>query len=237
MPVRHASLTTLLALAGAIAAVACGTTTPDAIPASRPNAIETATPYARPPEPTIVTSAGTTAGTGVGGATAAGAGNPAVASTPSPSREVTYTVAAGDTLLAIASRYDTTVEAMIRRNNLTNAASLRIGQELIIPGGATLLASATPIATATRTATPSASATATARPSTPAAGAATGTPAPSGAAASGGQVYSVVSGDNANAIAIRAGITLEQLAQANNRTPASLVSLQIGDKLIIPPAR
>ena len=217
--------------------VGCGAPTPSSLPAGKAGAIETATPYARPLEPVIVTSAG---------AAVASSGGATAASTPSPSKETTYTVEANDTLLAIASRFDTTVEALVRRNNLTNAATLRIGQELAIPGGATVIATATPAAT--RTATPSTSGAAT--PSTPAATArpATATPttpvtpvpatppAASGAPA-GSQIYVVVEGDIANAIAFKFGITLDQLAQTNNRTPVSLVALRIGERLIIPPPR
>ena len=46
----------------------------------------------------------------------------------------TYTVRSGDTLLAIALRYDTTVDALVKANNLTTAdAILAIGQRLLLP--------------------------------------------------------------------------------------------------------
>jgi LysM repeat protein len=45
----------------------------------------------------------------------------------------TYVVQPGDTLSAIAQRFNTTVNAIVQANNLPNANSLQIGQSLIIP--------------------------------------------------------------------------------------------------------
>ena len=46
----------------------------------------------------------------------------------------TYTVESGDTLSAIAARFNTTVAAIVNLNDLNNANNLRVGQELLIPG-------------------------------------------------------------------------------------------------------
>lgn len=46
--------------------------------------------------------------------------------------EATYTVSNGDTLYSIATRFNTTVQAIKSLNNLTND-TLQIGQELLIP--------------------------------------------------------------------------------------------------------
>jgi hypothetical protein len=51
------------------------------------------------------------------------------------------------------------------------------------------------------------------------------------------RTYVVDDGDNAFTIAGRYGVTIEELAQANNRTVASLANLQIGDRLLIPASR
>ena len=51
---------------------------------------------------------------------------------PSPDGE-TYTVESGDTLSAIAQRFDTTVEAIVEINDLEDPDTLAIGDELIIP--------------------------------------------------------------------------------------------------------
>ncbi len=48
----------------------------------------------------------------------------------------TYVVQPGDTLGAIASRYGTTVQAIVAANSLANANSVWAGQRLTIPGGA-----------------------------------------------------------------------------------------------------
>ena len=45
----------------------------------------------------------------------------------------TYVAQSGDTLWDIAQRFGTTVEAIVAANDLTDAADLDIGQELIIP--------------------------------------------------------------------------------------------------------
>ena len=51
---------------------------------------------------------------------------------PSHGNEVIYTVVAGDNLYAIAQKYNTSVNAIMNANNLTNSM-LSIGQKLIIP--------------------------------------------------------------------------------------------------------
>ena len=45
----------------------------------------------------------------------------------------TYTVQTGDTLFSIASRFGTTVEALVEANNITNPDLINVGQVLIIP--------------------------------------------------------------------------------------------------------
>lgn len=46
----------------------------------------------------------------------------------------TYTVKAGDTLYAIARRYNTTVARIAQANNIKNINLIRVGQKLTIPG-------------------------------------------------------------------------------------------------------
>ena len=57
--------------------------------------------------------------------------------TPPPATATTYTVKAGDTLYAIAQRFNTTVAKLAAANNITNVNLLRIGQVLKIPGTST----------------------------------------------------------------------------------------------------
>ena len=204
----------LLVCGGVALAVACGNneTPPRAAPTPQ-TTIATATPYAQPPPVTIVDASGRVAGTSGGGDTGG--------------RETTYQVESGDTLIAIAARFDTTVEAIMRRNNISNPMELRVGQRLLIPGSSSVVGAvtATPTAAPTPSSTRARSPTAAARP--------TGTATPGGAT----QTYVVAAGDNAFTIAGRYGVTVEELAQANNRTVASLASLQIGDRLLIPAGR
>lgn len=46
----------------------------------------------------------------------------------------TYIVAPGDTLYSIARRYDTTVDVLVSLNNLTSADDIKVGQQLRVPG-------------------------------------------------------------------------------------------------------
>ncbi|MCH8026018.1 MAG: LysM peptidoglycan-binding domain-containing protein [Chloroflexi bacterium] len=55
-----------------------------------------------------------------------------VAAEPAAAGE-TYLVQSGDTLWDIALRLDTTVEAIVAANELTDETDLSIGQELVIP--------------------------------------------------------------------------------------------------------
>ncbi len=95
-------------------------TTPPSTPAPVTGAPATAAPTSAPPSPTDA-------------ATAA----PTVAPTAEPTAAQptfrTYTVQPGDTLSAIAARFDTTVAAIVNLNDLNNANNLRVGQELRIP--------------------------------------------------------------------------------------------------------
>lgn len=54
--------------------------------------------------------------------------------TPQPTKEenLTYTVKKGDTLSAIATKYNTTVEQICKDNNIKNKNLIRVGQKLII---------------------------------------------------------------------------------------------------------
>lgn len=49
--------------------------------------------------------------------------------------EQTYVVESGDTLSAIAQRFDTTVEAIVEANDIADPDSIDIGDEFVIPSG------------------------------------------------------------------------------------------------------
>ena len=55
---------------------------------------------------------------------------------PTPA-EAVYTVQQGDTLLAIAIKLKISMDAIQKRNNITDPSALQVGQQLIIPLGAT----------------------------------------------------------------------------------------------------
>lgn len=83
-----------------------------------------ATPAAPTPEPVVVTPSGASGSTGGGQA-------------------FTYTVAAGDTLATIATKFGTTPEALAQLNNLSDPNALVLGQQLKIVGAAPAGAGAT----------------------------------------------------------------------------------------------
>src|SRR5688572_17222767 len=149
---------------------------------ARPNSIPTATPPANLPEPILLGQASPPPSTTTGG----GTGGPAPG---------IYVVQSGDTLFAIAASLGITREAVqpwtaevLRLNQLSDSASLRVGQELILPASRSPTpAPGTP--TPVRTPTPGTPVpTATRAPSTGATPAATST---SGGASS--RTYTVVS--------------------------------------------
>ncbi len=131
--------------ASAIVLAACGggddgeadaaTPAPTAEPTSSSGElIATATPFASRPTPTIVSDNGNSGGnTGTGGGTEGGDATPTPAATPAAT-ERTHVVVVGDTLSAIADQYDSTVEAIMEANGITDASLIFVGQELTIPG-------------------------------------------------------------------------------------------------------
>ena len=134
-----------------------------------------------------------------------------------------YTVAEGDTLLDIADRFGTTVEAIIAANDIDDPTTLFIGQELIIPGvdpDETVVAPTDePEPTFDIQPTDEPAATDTPEPEE--------TPAPVE-----GDIYFVQEGDIPVTIAEQFGITVQELLDANGITDPT--SLQIGQELIIP---
>jgi LysM repeat protein len=149
-----------------------------------PATVATATPWATPPEVVYVEG---------GGPGPVGPG------------EGTYTVEEGDTLYDIAQRFEVSVEALMEANDITDPASLSIGQTLVIPGqepGRVPEGTPTPEGE-TPTATPSAEG-----------------------------VYIVQEGDYPGSIAEQFGVSVEELMEVNGITdPTSLI---VGQELIIP---
>jgi len=148
-----------------------------------PRTVATATPWATPP-PVVYAEEGPGPG-GTGGGT--------------------YTVQADDTLYDIAQRFGVSVDELMEANEITDPASLSLGQKLVIPGqepGEVPEGMASPQAEA-----------------------ATATPTAAG-------VYIVREGDHPSSIAEQFGISPEELMEANGITDPT--SLKVGQELIIP---
>lgn len=69
---------------------------------------------------------------------------------PPPAATTRYTVRSGDTLYAIARRFNVTVQQIASANNLSNPNLIRVGQVLIIPSGGSSTPAPAPPATTTR---------------------------------------------------------------------------------------
>ncbi len=157
------------------------------------------------------------------------------------SAPVHYTVVAGDSLTAIASRFSTTAEAIASANGLANMNSLTIGQTLLIPDRLpdpeqyhyTVLPGDSLTAIADRFATTIgaiASANGLTDVNSLVVGQTLAIPAPT--ATTEPYRYTVVAGDSLTAIAERFGSTVASLRSANRLGSGSL--LRIGDILLIP---
>ncbi len=145
--------------------------------------ITTATPFATVPQPTIVTDA-----------------NPQVI----PPSDQAYVVEAGDTLGAIAARFDTSVAAIQNENGLTGT-NIFVGQQLTIPSGTGDAADDDS----------SANGGGSGDDATP-------------------PTYTVQSGDLASVIAERFNVSLAELAAENDVSVDDLDNLFVGQVLNIP---
>jgi LysM repeat protein len=189
-----------LALA-ASAGVACGGDGSDAGGPPDLSKIATATLPADLPEPILI-----------------GQGNVSTGSGP------TYTVRSGDTLAAIAARFNISLDDLRAANPGLDPAALSVGDVVRLPEGveATAPTSTPPAAEETPTEPPAPEPTNTSEPAP--------TPTPSSL----GQTYVVKSGDIPETIAAQFGITVAELLAANPGVNPN--NLQVGQVLIIPPA-
>ena len=85
---------------------------------------------------------------------------PTIASTPTPAPSAAggtfkHTIASGESLYTIARRYEVTTQAIVQANGLSSPDKIVVGQSVIIPGRADLLATKAPtqVASATPAAT------------------------------------------------------------------------------------
>ena len=142
--------------------------------------------------------------------------------------EQTYTVTAGDTLKKIASKFNTSIEALEKANNLTGNSIIRTGQVLVIGKTSTAKLEAAPMAKATP------STVAKTVPAQPAASKTTMAeskeePKETNSAR---DAYTVAKGDNPYSIAKKFKVTQDALMKANNIDDPR--KLKIGQKLVIP---
>ncbi|HUN05405.1 MAG TPA: LysM peptidoglycan-binding domain-containing protein [Aggregatilineales bacterium] len=72
---------------------------------------------------------------------------PNATATPVPPPTTSYTVQRGDTLLKIASRFETTVNALLRLNRISNPNLIFVGQQLQIPASTGIPAATLPAGT------------------------------------------------------------------------------------------
>ncbi|WES65668.1 LysM peptidoglycan-binding domain-containing protein [Microbacter sp. GSS18] len=146
--------------------------------------------------------------TASGGSAPAAAGKPS--STPS---STTYTVRAGDTVSAIASRHKLSTSAVLKANRLSWSSIIYPGQKLTIPGS---------------TSSPASSSSGSSSAAQPSSG---GSAAP---ASSGGSSYTVRAGDTISAIAARHGVSVAGVLSANGLGWSSII--YAGQKITIPRA-
>jgi len=180
-----------LCVAVIVLALACGEEKTKGVGGTQsltdPRTVATATPWATPP-PVVYVEGGEEGGAG-----------------PARPAGGTYTVQEGDTLYDIAQRLGVSVDDLMAANEITDPASLSIGQKLVIPGQE---AGGAP----EETASPEAEA---ATPTTTAEG-----------------VYIVQEGDYPSSIAEKFSISVEELMEANGITDPT--SLKVGQELTIP---
>jgi LysM repeat protein len=131
----------------------------------------------------------------------------------------TYKVTEGDTLFGIAVRFGTTVETLKQLNNLTSDM-LTLGQDLLVPA-----APNPPAEAAAPGIEPPAQPPAALAPAPQA--------APMRQLQAGGRVHVVKAGENLFRIALKYGVSLEAVAQANNIV-APWYTIYVGQRLVIP---
>ncbi|MFC7406086.1 LysM peptidoglycan-binding domain-containing protein [Georgenia alba] len=134
-------------------------------------------------------------------------GDEAPSATPASNGSSTtaHTVAAGDTLSAIAARYDTSVDRLVRLNGLDSADVIHVGQRLRVSGDA---------------------GGASAAPAAPAS-----TSAPTTADSGSGSTHTVRAGETVSAIAARYDTTVEEIIQANDLGSDALI--YVGQRLAV----
>jgi murein DD-endopeptidase MepM/ murein hydrolase activator NlpD len=125
-------------------------------------------------------------------------------------RATVVTIGSGDTVAVLSRRYGVSMTAIIKANKLAAPNSLKIGQQIVIPGRG----GAAPVQTA-------------ARPAAPASVPAAPSPAPSY-----GGFHVAGPGDTLHKVARRYRVSVTDLARANRLSTNT--QLKLGDRLAIP---
>ena len=136
--------------------------------------------------------------------------------TPRTIPQVTYVVRSGDSLFSVAAKLGVRLGPLLRLNHLTLTSVIHPGTVLLVPAEAT-----NPVPTASNATT-----TPTTTPST--------TPSTTPASTPASTTYVVKSGDYLISIALRHGVRLSALLNANKLVVTS--AIHPGNTLIIPPA-
>jgi len=141
--------------------------------------------------------------------------------TPVPATSDVYVVQPGDTLFRIAARYNTTVATLAQLNGIVNANVIRVGQRLIVPvpGGSAPPTPAPP---------PPTSAGPTPLLVTPTPAPQLPTAVPTAAPQT---IYTVLPGDTLYRIALRFGVPMSRIIQANGIVNPNLI--YVGQRLVI----
>lgn len=127
-----------------------------------------------------------------------------------PAETTTYVVGKGDSLSAIAHRFDLSVAEIAALNGIKNVNTIRVGQKLTLPGKVNVAAAKAPA--------PAARAAKKAAVELP----------------PGGNVYVVKAGDSLSLIASRTGVKTDAIRQANK---LSNDKIYVGQKLVLPGAK
>ncbi len=123
----------------------------------------------------------------------------------------THTVTAGETLTAIARRYETDLDTLMRLNKIGDASLIRVGQVLVVPSNRVVgsgVARGAPFETVELSA-PTASASSEAT-----------------------RIYIALPGDTLSSVAAKFHTSVARLVEMNQRSPSAL--LHVGEALRVP---
>ncbi len=144
--------------------------------------------------------------------------SPTAAPTATPGGGFWYTVARGDTLGRLSTRFGVSLSALISANSIVNPNLIFVGQRLWVPGQ-----EGAPTPTPPPVATPTPMPTATSAPPN--------TPQPTATPTARGFWYTVQAGDSLSSIATRFGTSVAGIVQANNLANPNVIT--VGQRLWI----